>query len=232
MRCQLQSEIGWRETGFVFLSKGTYTPVYVWDEPICMHACLPAYLLVWTEPDRIGPLLISYLASNQLTCSVVDNDGHTAVPMCPALPQRPPAHPWPLLRGTDPPLSVRCSQDQQPRQCPFHHSGPQCSFHKLSQALGLKERTAMGFGLCKHTDACGWQVGAQNTMFTPPRQHTPLLSSLHPSLNPRRGYIHQRKSVVRNHRINTRSQSAGGGVQGSWGFSSWASSRQSMQRCS
>lgn len=153
--------------GFVFLSKGTYTPVYVWDEPICMHACLPAYLLVWTEPDRIGPLLISYLASNQLTCSVVDNDGHTAVPMCPALPQRPSAHPWPLLRGTDPPLSVRCSQDQQPRQCPFHHSGPQCSFHKLSQALGLKERTAMGFGLCKHTDACGWQVGAQTTMFTP-----------------------------------------------------------------
>lgn len=170
---------------------------------VSTYACMPAYLSVWTEPNRIGPLLISYLASNQLVCSFGDNDGHTVVPMCPALPQRPLAHPWPLLRETDPPLSVQCSQDQQPRQCPFHHSGPQCSFYKLSQALGLKERTAMGFGLCKHTDACGWQVGAQKSM----SPASPL--SPYPSLNPCLWYIHSSR-VARNHSVSRRSQRAGG----------------------
>ena len=155
-----------------------------------MHACPPAYLSVWTEPDRIGPPLISYLASNQLTCSLGDNDGHTAVPMCP----RPSPTPLTSPPRFDPPLSVRCGQDQQARQCPFHHSGPQCSFHKLSQAPGLKGRIALGFGLCKHTDACGWQVGAQNTMpLHPPTPSTLLLLLLflpHPSLNLCRWYVH------------------------------------------
>lgn len=161
-----------------------------------MHACLPAYLLARTEPDRIGPLLISYLASNQLTCSLGDNDGHTAVPMCPRPSPAPLSPPLTSSPRTDPPLSVRCSQDQQPRQCPFHHSGSQCSFHKLSQALGLKGRIAMGFGLCKHTDACGWQVGAQNTMTPAPAF---LLSSLHPFLNPCRCYIHIHSPSERQH---------------------------------
>lgn len=139
-----------------------------------MHACLPAYLLVWTEADRIGPLLISYPASNQLTCSLRDNDGQTAVPMCPCPSPTPLSPPLTPSARIDP-LSVRCSQDQQPRQYPFHHSGPQCPFHKLSQALGLKGCIAMGFGLYKHTNACGWQVGAQIAMPPPPSPPTNLL---------------------------------------------------------
>ena len=70
-----------------------------------MHACLPASLSVWTEPDRIGPLLISYLASNQLTCSVGDNDGHTAVPMRPPFPNAPQPTPD-LFSGGLIPLSL------------------------------------------------------------------------------------------------------------------------------
>lgn len=106
------------------------------------------------------------------------------MPLCPCTPtlaQHPSSQLWPLLSGTDPPLSVQCSQDQHPRQCSFRHSGPQCYLHKLSQALGLNEYTAMGFSLCKHTEACGWQVWSS--------KHR-AFHSLHPSLNLRRSYSH------------------------------------------
>lgn len=139
------------------------------------HACLPAYLSVWTEAGRIEPSLISFPASNQLTCSLRDNDGQTAVPACPCPSPTPPHPPLTSSARTDP-LSVRCSQDQQPRQYPFHHSGPQCLFHKLSQALGLKGCIATGFGLCKHANARGWQVGAQCASPPPPAPKRPLHS--------------------------------------------------------
>lgn len=93
----------------------------------------------------------------------------TDAPLC---PRGPALTPTPLSLAltssprTEPPRSVWCSQNQQPRQCPFHHSGPQCYFNKLSQATGLKRRIPVGFALCKHTDACGWQVAARNTPFT------------------------------------------------------------------
>lgn len=180
-----------------------------------MHACLPAYLLVWTEADRIRPLLISYPASNQLTCSLRDNDGQTAVPMCPCPSPTPLSPPLTPSARIDP-LSVRCSQDQQPRQYPFHHSGPQCPFHKLSQALGLKGCITMGFGLCKHTNACGWQVGAQIAM---PPPTPPIFSSLHPSLKPVL-LVHPLRSE-RQHQW--RSQRAGG-IQEKWESSFSASS--------
>lgn len=168
-----------------------------------MHACPPAYLLVWTEPDRIGPPLISYLASNQLTCSLGDNDGHTAVPMCP----RPSPTPLTSSPRFDPPLSVRCGQDQQARQCPFHHSGPQCSFHKLSQAPGLKGRIALGFGLCKHTDACGWQVGAQNTV--PSTHHPPPTHHITPPPPLFAPSVPKPVSVVRPHPLGQRASVEG-----------------------
>lgn len=146
-------------------------------DSICMPACLHIY---WygqrqTESDHCWSLIrppISSLAHR-------DNDGQTAVPMCPCPSPTPLSPPLTSSARIDP-LSVRCSQDQQPRQYPFHHSGPQCPFHKLSQALGLKGCIAMGFGLCKHTNACGWQVGPQIAMPCLP----PIFSSLHPSLKP------------------------------------------------
>lgn len=46
---------------------------------------------------------------------------------------------------TDPPdpLPGALGRDQHPRQCPFHHSGAQCLFRKLSQAAGLKGRVPL-----------------------------------------------------------------------------------------
>lgn len=127
-----------------------------------------------TESDHRWPLIGLPISS------LGDNDGHTAVPMYPALAQRPSSHLWPLLSGTDPPLSVQCSQDQHPRQCPFHHSGPQCSFHKLSQALGLNEYTAMGFGLCKHTRSL-WLADWSSKHYALPCPA--IIALLHSSLN-------------------------------------------------
>lgn len=85
--------------------------------------------------------------------------GRTVCPVCPCPSPTPLRPPLTSLPSGDPP-SVCGSPDQQPRQYAFHHSGPQCLFHKLSQALGLKGGIGAGFGLCKHTNSRGWKQSA------------------------------------------------------------------------
>ncbi len=167
-RCRLQSETGWKdgscEQGHIHIC-------------ICVcvlpYACLPACIFIGMDRARQNQTtadLLSGLQSPHLLTR-----GQWWAYRCAHVPRPSPTPLSPPLTSSpriDPPLSVRCGEDQQPRQCPFHHSGPQCSFHKLSQALGLKGRIAMGFGLCKHTDACGWQVGAQNAVPTPSSFHS------------------------------------------------------------
>lgn len=148
--------------GSVCARKGAFTPVYVCVIP---HACLPCCIFVGMDRGRqsrtTADLLSGLQSAHLLTPGQWWAYRCAHMPRPSPTPLGPPLTPSPRI---DPPLSVRCSQDQRPRQCPFHHSGPQCFSHKLSQALGLKERIAMGFGLCQHTDACGWRVGAQTTM--------------------------------------------------------------------
>lgn len=154
---------------------------------VCMCVCdpMPACIFICMDRARQNRTTADHLSGIQ-SVHLLSRGQWWAYRCAPTQSPTPLSPPLTSSLRIDPPSSVRCSQDQQPRQCPFHHSGPQCSFHKLSQALGLKGRIAMGFGLCKHTDSCRWQVGAQNTM-TP----SPLLpSSLHPSLNLCRHYTH------------------------------------------
>lgn len=110
-----------------------------------------------TASTWLWPLLIAYKApqDNVQACHRAPLPGlpHPNTPHTP--------HPIPdLFSGKLIPLSVRCRGDQHPRQSAFHYSGPQCSFHKLSQAVGLKESRVLGFGLCKHTDVQDEQVEA------------------------------------------------------------------------
>lgn len=164
----------------------------------CIQVCDPVFTCVhiyWyrdrqTESDHCWSLIGLPINSLAHLGTMMD------MPLCPctpALAQRPSSQLWPLLSGTDPPLSVQCSQDQHPRQCSFRHSGPQCYLHKLSQALGLNEYTAMGFSLCKHTEACGWQVWSSKQCLSQP----PSISKPAPQLKPPSSQTTSK--AVRNH---------------------------------
>lgn len=127
---------------FFFLSKAKHDSD---QQQTFLNDCMDKNC-IRTEPDKIKALTIYCQAHSELTCSLWDNDEHTT------MAHNPHPYPTPLIFSgtTDPPLSVQCSEDQQPRQWRFHHSGPQCSFHKHSQALGLKGRTCMGL-VCVNT---------------------------------------------------------------------------------
>lgn len=163
----------------------------------CIQVCDPVFTCVhiyWyrdrqTESDHCWSLIGLPINSLAHLGTMMD------MPLCPctpALAQRPSSQLWPLLSGTDPPLSVQCSQDQHPRQCPFRHSGPQCYLHKLSQALGLNEYTAMGFSLCKHTEACGWQVWSSKQCLSQP----PSIPKPAPQLKPHPAKPHPKQSEI------------------------------------
>lgn len=124
---------------------------------VCDPTCMPAPLhRDWygqrrRESAHCRALIWSPISSLAHSGTMM---GRTVCPVCPCsspTPLRPPLTSSP----SDDPPSVCRSPDQQPRQYAFHHSGPQCLFHKLSQALGLKGCITAGFGLCKHTNSCG-----------------------------------------------------------------------------
>lgn len=154
---------------------------------VILYACMPACLHIYwygqrqTESDHLWALIWPPISSLARSGTMM---GRPLCPCAPALPRHPRRLPLTSSPRTDP-LSVRCTQDQQPRQCPFHHSGPQCLFHKLSQALGLKRCIAVGFRLYKHTNSRGWQVEAQNPMPLPSPH--PIFFSFNPTVNWRYG---------------------------------------------
>lgn len=140
-------------------------------DPMCMSAPLHRKCNGQrrTESAHCWALICSPISSLAHSGTMM---GRTVSPMwpCPSpTPLRPPLTSSPR----DDPPSVCRSPDQQPRQYTFHHSGPQCLFHKLSQALGLKGGISTGFGLCKHTHSYGWKQSA-------PVPLNPPLTALHP----------------------------------------------------
>lgn len=129
------------------------------------HACLLPRIVIGTDRGGQNRFTAELLSGHQ-SAHVLTHEqwwGRTLCPVCPCPSPTPLRPPLTSSLKADPP-SVCCGPDQQPRQYNFHHSGPQCLFHKLSQALGLKGCIGTGFGLWKHTNSGGWQVGVENSL--------------------------------------------------------------------
>lgn len=110
----------------------------------CANACDPTRMPAPLHRDWYGQRRTDSAHCWALIWSPISSLAHSGTmmgrPACPVCPCPSPTPLRPPLTSSprDDPPSVCRSPDQQPRQYTFHHTGPQCLFHKLSQALGLK----------------------------------------------------------------------------------------------
>lgn len=93
------------------------------------------------------------------------------------------------------PFSVRWGKDQRPRQCSFHHVGSQCSFCKLSQALGLKDTQLQDLA-CVNTLTPVAGLGCKT-----PRNTTAALN-YRISIWTCHRYIHSTRAAQRNYNVS------------------------------